>query len=198
MNFELLHALALRRKADAAALGASTGLAAAEIEIGLAPAIADGLAIAARGLYVLAPKGATWLQEQYPQAFAAQRSDSQLIAAYERFELVNRDLKALITQWQTMTVGGKPVPNDHSDSAYDERILDRLASLHERAEPVIAAMAAGLPRLARYTDRLAAALERAEGGEAEWVSGIRCDSYHTVWFEMHEDLLRLLGRRREE
>jgi hypothetical protein len=198
MSFELLHALALRRKADVSALTASTGLATAEIEAGLAPAVADGLAISARGSYVLAPKGATWLLERYPQAFAAQRDDTALITAYERFELVNRDLKLLITQWQTMTVGGKPVPNDHSDSAYDERILDRLASLHERAEQVIAAMATRLPRLARYIDRLAAALERAEGGEAEWVSGIRCDSYHTVWFEMHEDLLRLLGRKREE
>jgi len=24
------------------------------------------------------------------------------------------------------------------------------------------------------------------------------DSYHTVWFELHEDLLRILGREREE
>jgi hypothetical protein len=29
------------------------------------------------------------------------------------------------------------------------------------------------------------------------MSGVRVSSYHTVWFEMHEDLLRLLGRTRE-
>lgn len=198
MSFELIHALALRRKADLAALQASTGLSASAIESGLAPAIIDGHVIAARGLYVLAPKGATWLQEHYSEEFSAQRSDAQLIAEYERFEVINRELKSLITQWQGMNVGGRQVPNDHSDAAYDGRILDRLASLHERAETLLARMALRLPRLGRYATRLGAALDRALNGDHEWVSGIRCDSYHTVWFEMHEDLLRLLGRKREE
>lgn len=197
-SFALLHALALRRKADLAALERSTGLDAAAIEGALAPAVADGRAIAARGLYLLAPKGATWLQEQYPEVFSAQRADAQLIAEYARFELINRELKSLITQWQSMNVGGKQVPNAHSDAAYDGRILDRLATLHERAEALLGRMAARLPRLGRYSARLGDALERAENGAHEWVSGIRCDSYHTVWFEMHEDLLRLLGRQREE
>lgn len=196
--FEVLHGLALRRKADLAALSATTGLDAAALEATLAPAVADGHAIATRGLYVLAPKGASWLQEQYPAAFAVHRADDQLIAAYERFEVVNKDLKALITRWQSRSIGGQSVANDHSDDAYDARILDQLGSLHERAEVVIAQMAASLPRLARYTGRLAAALDKAEAGEAEWLSGVRCDSYHTVWFEMHEDLLRLLGRTRGE
>ncbi len=42
------------------------------------------------------------------------------------------------------------------------------------------------------------ALERAEGGAIEWVSDARILSYHTVWFELHEDLLRILGRQRSE
>ena len=41
-------------------------------------------------------------------------------------------------------------------------------------------------------------LEKAEDGKVEWVSDARIESYHTVWFELHEDLLRLLGRQREE
>ncbi|NQV20995.1 MAG: hypothetical protein HQ511_06225, partial [Rhodospirillales bacterium] len=45
---------------------------------------------------------------------------------------------------------------------------------------------------------LLAALEKAEDGETEFVSGAKVDSYHTVWFELHEDLLRILGREREE
>ena len=32
-------------------------------------------------------------------------------------------------------------------------------------------------------------------GLGEWA---KIDSYHTVWFELHEDLLRMLGREREE
>jgi hypothetical protein len=197
-GFEVLHGLALRRKADLAALGQTTGLEAAAIEAALAPALADGRAIAARGLFVLAPAGAAWLQQQYPQVFAGHRADAALIEAYARFEVINRELKGLITRWQNLNVGGQSVVNDHRDAAYDGRILDQLSALHGRAESLIARMAASLPRLQRYAQRLGEALERAEGGDIDWVSGVRCDSYHTVWFEMHEDLLRLLGRSREE
>ena len=34
--------------------------------------------------------------------------------------------------------------------------------------------------------------------QSEWVSDARLPSYHTLWFELHEDLLRILGRRRAE
>ena len=43
-----------------------------------------------------------------------------------------------------------------------------------------------------------AALTRRRGGETDYVSGVRVARYHTVWFEMHEDLLRLTGRERPE
>lgn len=34
--------------------------------------------------------------------------------------------------------------------------------------------------------------------QRDYVGGVRCDSYHTVWFELHEDLLRILGATRHE
>jgi hypothetical protein len=59
-------------------------------------------------------------------------------------------------------------------------------------------MARDLPRLASYLPRLNHALERVELGEGAWVSDVKIDSYHTVWFELHEDLLLLVGRARIE
>ena len=59
-------------------------------------------------------------------------------------------------------------------------------------------MAVSLPRLVRYADRLSEALDRVDDGQIEFVSGVKVSSYHTVWFELHEDLLRLLNRKREE
>jgi hypothetical protein len=76
--------------------------------------------------------------------------------------------------------------------------VDRLGELHERAEPILRQLTADLPRLDVYRQRLEAAYDRALGGETDYVSGVRVDSYHTVWFELHEDLLRMLGRQREE
>jgi hypothetical protein len=45
---------------------------------------------------------------------------------------------------------------------------------------------------------LGAALEKAEDGEIAWVSDAKIESYHTLWFELHEDLLRLMRRERAE
>jgi hypothetical protein len=90
------------------------------------------------------------------------------------------------------------VPNDHSDAAYDTKIINELGDLHERAEPVLRALSAKLPRYRAYEDRLAAAYDQALGGETDFVSGVRVDSYHLVWHELHEDLLRVLGRGRQE
>lgn len=70
--------------------------------------------------------------------------------------------------------------------------------MHEQVEPILARLSAKLPRLAVYSRKLLSALEKAEDGDHEWVSDIRRDSYHTVWFELHEDLLRIMGQEREE
>ena len=49
-----------------------------------------------------------------------------------------------------------------------------------------------------YREKLGAALEKAEDGAIPWVSDAKIESYHTVWFELHEDLLQLMGRERNE
>jgi hypothetical protein len=78
------------------------------------------------------------------------------------------------------------------------RIVDRLGNLHERAEKILVQLINGLPRFDYYQRKLTGALEKAEDGQSEWVSDARLPSYHTLWFELHEDLLRILGRRRVE
>jgi hypothetical protein len=40
---------------------------------------------------------------------------------------------------------------------------------------------------------LAHALERTRAGDADWFTKPTIDSYHTVWFELHENLLATLG-----
>ncbi len=193
-----LHATAIKRHAPAAAIGALVGLAEEEITPILRTAVATGRAIEAKGAYALTPLGGVALASRYGLHFQSLRDDPAFKAAYEGFERINRTLKQIITDWQTLDVGGQKVANDHSDKAYDARIIDRLGGLHEQAEPILAALARGLPRLAIYGTKLLAALEAAEDGDIEWVSDIRRDSYHTLWFELHEDLLRIMGTEREE
>lgn len=89
------------------------------------------------------------------------------------------------------------LPNDHADTDYDAAVLEELAKLDEEAGPVLDQLAGLVPRLGVHRRRLSEALDRASAGETDYVSGVRVASYHTVWFELYEDLLRLLGRTRE-
>jgi pyruvate,orthophosphate dikinase len=138
------------------------------------------------------------VHSEYSRFYAHIRIDQSFVDAYKKFEYINTDLKLLITQWQTVELADKLISNDHSDADYDNQIIDKIGNLHERYQPILETMTTLLPRLSFYQDKLMEALEKAEDGEIQWVSDARLESYHTIWFEMHEDLLRVLGRVREE
>jgi hypothetical protein len=194
-----LHALAVKKAGGPAEVAAVLGAEEGAIAGALEREVAAGRAVGANGTYMATPAGREWLEESYPEVFAGFRANPEAGEAYERFERINRELLALFTDWQMMpAAGGERVPNDHSDADYDHGVIDRLGAQHERAEKVLERFAALEPRLEVYRRRLDEAYDRALAGETDWVSGARVDSYHTVWFELHEDLLRMLGRQREE
>ena len=58
--------------------------------------------------------------------------------------------------------------------------------------------AAQLPRLSHYSAKLQAALDNVRDGDTAWLSRPLVDSYHTVWFELHEELIGAVGMTREE
>ena len=165
----------------------------------LEAAVAAGRAAGAKGTFMVAPAGREWLDEQYPEAFAGFRADPAATETYERFERINRELLALFTDWQMVpTAGGERIPNDHADPEYDTEVIDRLGAQHERAErcsTLRRARAAARPVQGARSIRLRQGRWRASTNGS---AGARIDSYHTVWFELHEDLLRMLGREREE
>ena len=193
-----LHGLAIKKHATADAIAHLVGLETQKVERILATSVAKGRVIEVKGKYVLSPTARIALEADYSRVYADLRGNARFIAAYEQFETINLALKTLITDWQVVEVAGTRVPNNHSDRHNDEQLIDRLGDLHERVNSVLADLASYLPRLSIYRDKLLAALERAEAGEIEWVSDAHIESYHTVWFELHEDLLRIVGRTRNE
>jgi hypothetical protein len=199
MTLLALHGLAVKKAGSAQDVAGVLGRGEDEVAPALDAAVGDGQAIGAKGTYMLTPAGRSWLDERYPEAYAGLRSDPEATAAYERFERVNRELLSLFTDWQMMpSAGGERIQNDHSDTDYDHGVIDRLGAQHERAEKILGRFAELDQRLAAYTRRLDEAYDKVLAGEHDYVSGARIDSYHTVWFELHEDLLRMLGREREE
>lgn len=194
-----VHSLTLRQLGTAEQLADITGQDVAEVEAGLEKAVAAGFVMDARGSYLITPAGREHLDGVYPRAFEGLRADPQVIAAMEAFETgVNKQVLALTTDWQTIEVDGARVTNDHGDADYDAKIIDKLGRVHEKTAKVLRPLADADPLVDRFLDRIGTALTRAEGGETDYVSGVRVDSVHTVWFQMHEHILRLTGRERPE
>lgn len=127
----------------------------------------------------------------------AERNDvdaSALTAAYEEFDSHNNQLKAVITDWQLRDGD----PNDHTDAGYDASVIARLVTLHEGFAPLVAKIAGLAPRLGPYSARFDHAIDQVRNGDHTYIARPIMDSYHTVWFEFHEELIGLLGLNREE
>ncbi len=109
------------------------------------------------------------------------------------------ELKAAVTAWQLRPAGARaePAPNDHADAAYDAAVLERLGRVAGAADVLLGQVTAGSPRFETYRGRLARAAAAAAAGNGRFVASPRVDSVHGVWFELHEELIRLAGRTRE-
>jgi len=114
--------------------------------------------------------------------------------AYRRFLTLNPAFLQACTDWQ---MKGEAL-NDHCDPAYDRGVVDRLADIHASVEPVLDDLEATFERYHGYRPRLEKALARLRSGDNDWFTKPMIDSYHTVWFQLHEDLLNTLGIERSQ
>jgi pyruvate,orthophosphate dikinase len=156
--------------------------------------VVDGLAASVAGAYRLTDSGkerASELVAKEASAWGAERAN----AALDAFLELDGRIKEAVTAWQLKS---PDVVNDHADAEYDRGVLGRLAALHDDAVAFFDANESPSGRLTVYRERLSRALEAARGGDGRFVASPRVDSYHGVWFELHEDLIRLAGRTRED
>lgn len=113
---------------------------------------------------------------------------------YREFLPLNTSLQRACTEWQLRPADGDRLAvNDHTDPAWDARILDELAAIDQALGPLAGRLTRVLERFSGYDTRFSAALRRAQAGEARWVDRTDVDSCHRVWFELHEDLIATLG-----
>ncbi len=117
-----------------------------------------------------------------------------IVAVYRDFLPINARFVRACTDWQVKpTSEDRLAPNDHTDPAWDARILDELAALSAALTPLIERLAGVLTRFAGCDARFDAALRRAQVGQNGWVDRTDIDSCHRVWFQLHEDLVATLG-----
>lgn len=190
----VLHALRCGGYAGLPRLSATTGLPEPDVESELIDLAVAGYVTRPSGLdaWGCTAAGREADAERITAQLEAAGARAAVTAAFDRFLVLNPELLDLCTAWQLRPAEGDTVVNDHSDPAYDARVLARFLDLHERALPVCHALEAALPRFGRYRVRLTDALDKARSGELALVADSTA-SYHVVWAELHEDLLATLG-----
>lgn len=197
----MLHALRLKGFADAATLAGSLSSAEDDIDAVLRALESAGLVLYREGRltgFALTAAGRERHHQEVARELSAAGVKARLDDVYRRFLPLNRELLTVCTDWQMRRVGGRNVLNDHADAAYDRDVLARLETVHRLAAPLCSELGEVLSRYAGYRRRLSNALDRVRAGEYDWFTKPVIDSYHTVWFELHEDLLSTLGIERSK
>jgi pyruvate,orthophosphate dikinase len=192
--FAMARALALLGFATEERIAVALVTSAEAVRQALALLPADHLNRTPRGLQ-LAPEARAWLQAKLD----AERAATDRVAAerlYGDFLTLDERFKRLVASWQMRAVDGREVLNDHADPAYDADVRARLASFHGDALPVIDAICTAAPRLVTFRTRFARAAAAIANSDGSMIASPLKDSYHTVWFELHEELIHLSGRNR--
>lgn len=191
-RFLTLHGLRLKGFAEAPAVAAAVGLEPGEVEEQLAKLESEELAVHREGRlagWSLTRAGRAEQERLAQEELAATGHLDEIRAAYERFLDLNSRFKELCTDWQ-LRDGGL---YDHTDAAYNQQIFDRLVVIHDQLAEVLAILAGTSGRFALYSDRFDAALAGLLEGDLNLLTKPIVDSYHTIWFELHEDLITGLG-----
>ncbi len=158
-----------------------------DIDAALASLASAGL-IDNDGIITPTPDGMAALTRWYA-------SDQALIdeatqhALHEEFRPLDRELKRVASAWQE--AGSRDDLNGRMAA------VEALAKLHDDALTMIGEHIAAVPRFAEFRDRLGDALEKVLDGDTSFFVGVNVDSYHTIWSQFHEDLLRLLQLERD-
>jgi pyruvate,orthophosphate dikinase len=191
---QLLQAVCIKGRAKPEALEAAI------IEVDVATAIEkceqDGLIENTKLGYRITDLGRQRVDELYAQ----EREHATVVIeeVYETFLPINDEVKQIVTDWQMREVGGQLVLNDHQDPAHDQGVIARLGDIDAKITAALASLCAVLPRFDCYSRRLRRALDLIDQGDHTMVAAPIKDSYHTVWFELHEELIILSGHERTE
>jgi hypothetical protein len=194
----VLHAVRITGLADTQVVAHRYGLDPAGTKELLLDAEAHGwvehTSFAGTGGWSLTERGRAENERRLAAELAGVGGAGEVRDVYRAFLPLNALLLRACTDWQLRpTAGDRLAINDHSDRAWDARVLRELEEIGDGLRPLAGRLGSVLPRFRGYDTRFAAALARARSGEDAWVDRTDVDSCHRVWFELHEDLIATLG-----
>lgn len=200
-ELRVIHALRVKGFALAGVIAAAAQVAPNAAQSALDALTASGYANLRDGAiagYSLTPMGRTRGEELLAEQLDAGGYRESFGTIYASFLKLNRPFLELCTRWQTRTIDNELVVNEHCDMIYDAAVIAELTTIDSLVVPVCRDLHALLNRFEHYEPRFANALAAIHTGNTDWFTKPTIDSYHSVWFELHEDLLATLGITRSQ
>jgi hypothetical protein len=182
-TFLVLNGAHLKKMATADDIAAAVGLPPEVAEAQLVGAVEKGWAMSVDGRYLVVPDGTSAVHEHYAKLYGLLRGDPAIERWYSRFETLNDQFIKAVSDWQK---------NDE-----DEKAKAKVLKVVERLIKALGDITSAIPRYQSYVRRFTESVGRVDRGEREYVCGPSIDSVHTIWFELHEDILSVLGRPRD-
>jgi len=195
-NLLILHTLRIRGFVELSEIVISTRLKVEEVESHLDSFKENNLVNYREGRiegWMLTQEGRGRSQQLVTSELESSGFREEINSNYQDFLSSNQKFLSLCTDWQLRTVNGEQEINDHSDTTYDEEVITRLVDINNEIQPVCKSLADSLNRFEGYSRRFSEALHKVQNNEPEWFTKPMIDSYHTIWFELHENLLVTLG-----
>ena len=195
MQDQIIHVLSIKGFAKEEPLAVAVGLEVSDVVLIAQSLTEGGLLESSRIGMKLTEKGKAAAEKHLEDA----RETTDLAALetfYQAFTPINQDYKKSVSSWQIKTVEDAAEPNDHEDAEYDQQVLKEMFKDHDSLNHLVTTHLASCPLLRDYARRLEIAYAHVRAGHHQFVTGALIDSYHTVWFEFHEALIRLSGRDR--
>lgn len=197
-----LHAVRLLGFADTAAIAERFGQNAGDVEAALIDAGSRGWAVRSSfggtGGWSLTEAGKAENQRLLAAELEAAGAREALTELHAAFIPLNTEVVGACGTLQLRLLGldhVDPGSRDPGTAASDASLQQTLSRAVGFVRGLEDRLAAALPRFSGYARRLEHALGQAALDPA-WYTGTDRDSFHKVWFELHEDFLATLGLQR--
>ena len=184
--FAVLRVIGLSGQAEIAAVARGTGLTADAAGAIVRDAEAAELVASGPRGYRLTADG----RAQVADALAAERAaldPAVTLDLYQRFGGIDRKFKELVTEYQL-----SDAPTRFSWA------VAGMTDVHPAVQELVARAAELVPRLVPYRVRFDTAMEHLQRGDEKYLVSVTLDSYHTIWFQFHEELIEMAGRTRAQ
>ena len=185
-ELNVLRAVGLAGVADLATVARATGLAADDARARVTSAEAAGLVSETPRGYRLTAEG----REEVAEGLQRERDGLDRAAMeelYEAFVRIDRGFKELVTEYQL----------SQEPTRFSWAVAS-MTDVHPKVRDLAARASELVPRLAPYGTRFDDAMAHLENGDEKYLVSVTTDSYHTVWFQFHEELIEMAGRTRAE